>query len=114
MIRLKMIIQYNINKVVAKISALSSNKIDKYKNLTGEEILPSNRKQIIEQAKITYSVLGKLFEKQIKITEDQGKKQDEAFKDLKPEEQIKLVKGIFPKGYKNVEIKKRNKYNQKI
>ena len=114
MIRLKMIIQYNINKVVAKISALSSNKIDKYKNLTGEEILPSNRKQIIEQAKITYSPLGKLFEKQIKITEDQGKKQDDAFKDLKPGEQTKLVKGIFPKGYKNVEIKKRNKYNQKI
>ena len=44
MIRLKMIIQYDINKVAAKISALSSNKIGKYKNLTGEEILPSNRK----------------------------------------------------------------------
>ena len=34
--------------------------------LTGEEILPSNRQQIIEQAKVTYSPLGKAFEKQIK------------------------------------------------
>ena len=39
----------------AKISVLSSGKIDKYEYLTGEEILPSNQKQIIEQAKFTYS-----------------------------------------------------------
>ena len=32
----------------AKISALSSGRIDKYKYLTGEEILPSNQRQIIE------------------------------------------------------------------
>ena len=54
--------------------ALSSGKIDKYKYLTGEKILPSNKKQIIEQAKFTYSSLGKAFEKQTKTTEDQGKK----------------------------------------
>ena len=54
--------------------ALSSGKIDKYKYLTGEEILPSNKKQIIEQAKFTYSSLGKAFEKQTKTIEDQGKK----------------------------------------
>ena len=53
--------------------ALSSGKIDKYKYLTGEEILP-NKKQIIEQAKFTYSSLGKAFEKQTKTIEDQGKK----------------------------------------
>ena len=41
--------------------------------LTGEEILPSNQKQIIEQAKFTYSPLGKAFEKQIKTLEDEGK-----------------------------------------
>ena len=29
-----------------------------------EEILPLNQKQIIEQAKFTYSPLGKAFEKQ--------------------------------------------------
>ena len=40
-------LQYNINREVAKISTLSSGKIDKYEYLTGEEILPSNQRQII-------------------------------------------------------------------
>ena len=66
-------LQYDINREAAKISALSSNKIGKYEYLTGEEILPSNQKQIIEQAKFTYSSLGKALEKQIKKIEDQGK-----------------------------------------
>ena len=54
-------LQYDINREAAKISALSSGKIDKYEYLTGEEILPSNQKQIIEQAKFTYSPLGKAY-----------------------------------------------------
>ena len=33
-------LHYDINREAAKISALSSSKIDKYKHLTGEEILP--------------------------------------------------------------------------
>ena len=33
-------LQYDINKEVAKISALSSRKIDKYEFLTGKEFLP--------------------------------------------------------------------------
>ena len=68
-------LQYDINREAAKISALSSGKIHKYEYLTGEEILPSNQQQIIEQAKFTYSPLGKAFEKQIKTIEDQGEKQ---------------------------------------
>ena len=79
-------LQYDINRKAAKISALSSGKIDKYEYLTGEEILPSNQQQIIEQAKFTYSPLGKAFEKQTKTTEDQGKKQVDALADLKPKE----------------------------
>ena len=67
-------LQYDINREAAKISALSSGKIDKYEYLTGEDISPSNQKQIIEQAKFTYSPLGKAFEKQIKSIEDQGEK----------------------------------------
>ena len=35
-------LQYDINRGVAKISALSSGKIDKYEFLTGEDILPSD------------------------------------------------------------------------
>ena len=38
---------------------LSSGKTNKYKYLTGEEILPSNQKQIIGHSKITYFPLGK-------------------------------------------------------
>ena len=52
-------LQYNINREAAKISALSSGKIDKYEYLTGKEILPSNQQQIIEQTKFTHSLLGK-------------------------------------------------------
>ena len=41
-------LEYYINREAAKISALSSGKIDKYEYLTSEEILPSNQRQIIE------------------------------------------------------------------
>ena len=51
-------LQYDINREVVKISALS---------------------------------LGKAFEKQIKTIEDQGKKQVDALKDLKPKEQTKPI-----------------------
>ena len=66
-------LQYDINREAAKISALSSGKIRKYKYLTGEDILPSNQQQIIEQARFTFSSLGKAFEKQLKTIKDQGK-----------------------------------------
>ena len=66
-------LQYDINREAAKISALSSGEIRKYECLTGEDILPSNQQQIIEQARFTYSPLGKAFDKQIKTIEDQGK-----------------------------------------
>ena len=46
------------------ILALSSGKINKYKLLTGEEVLPSDQSRIIGQAKFTYSPLGKAFVKQ--------------------------------------------------
>ena len=44
-------LQYDFYREAAKISTLSSGKIDKYEYLTGEEILPSNQRQIIELAK---------------------------------------------------------------
>ena len=56
-------LQYDNHKEAAKILALSSGKTDKYEYLTGEEILPSNQKQIIEQAKFTYSPLGKVLKR---------------------------------------------------
>ena len=70
-------LQYVINREAAKISALSSGKIDKCEYLTGEEILPSDQRRVIEQAKLTYSPLGKALEKQQqqkkKTIEDPGK-----------------------------------------
>ena len=74
-------LQYDINREAVKISALSSGKIHKYEYFTGEDILPSNQQQI-EQARFTYSALGKAFEKQIKTIEDQGKKQVDALNTL--------------------------------
>ena len=63
-------IHFDINRESAKISALSSGKIDTYEYLTGEEILPSNQQQMIEQAKMTYSPSGKALEKQTKTIKD--------------------------------------------
>ena len=68
-------LQYDINRKAAKISALSSVKIHKYEYVIGEDILASNQQEIIQQARFTYSALGKVFEKQIKTIEDQRKKQ---------------------------------------
>ena len=80
-------LQYDINREAAKISALSSSKIHKYEYLTGEDILPSNQQQIIEQTRFTYSPLRKALEKQIKLIEDKGEKQIDALEGLKPKEQ---------------------------
>ena len=80
-------LQYDINREAAKISALSSGKLDKYEYLTSEEILSSNQQQLIQQAKFNYSPLGKALEKQVKTIKDQGEKQVKAIQDNK-----KLVK----------------------
>ena len=74
-------LQYHINR--EKISALSFGKIDKYGYLTGEEILPSNQRQIVEQTKFIYSPLGKTLEKQTKTIEDQRAKQIDAITNQK-------------------------------
>ena len=77
-------LQYDINRKAAKISALSSGKIDKYEYLTGEQISLSHQKQIIEQAKCTCSPLGKSFEKQAKTIEDKKKQVDALKKNQYP------------------------------
>ena len=111
----------DINREAAKISALSSGKINKYEYLTGEEILPSNQQQIIEQAKFTYSPFGKAFEKQIKIIKDQGEKQKKAIQDNK--EQLvninndddyknKLLLSRERKIFKNIYIKRLDKIKE--
>ena len=54
-------IKNNINREAAKISALSSGKIDKYEYPTGEELLPSDQSRIIQEATFIYFPLGKVF-----------------------------------------------------
>ena len=75
-------LKYFVNRKSAKISSLSSGKIDKYEFLTGEKILPSIQRQIIKQAKFAYSPLGKTFEKQTE-------KQVGAIKSLEPSNKLK-------------------------
>ena len=99
-------LQYDINREAAKISALSSGKIHKYEYLTGEEILPSNQQQIIEQAKFSYSPLGKAFEKQTKTIEDQGEKQVEALNTLKSNNKLTIEDAIPEDALNNDEAKK--------
>ena len=50
-------------------------------------------KNIIEQAKFTYSPLRKAFEKQTKTIEDQGQKQNDSLNTLKPQK-LKQLKAI--------------------
>ena len=67
---------------------MSSKKFNKYEYLTGEEILLSNEKQMIEQANFTYYPLGRAFEKQIKTIEVQGEKQIKA---IQNQGQVKTI-----------------------
>ena len=90
-------LQHDINIEAAKISALLSDKIRKYEYLTCKDILPSNKQQIIEQAKFTYSPLGKAFEKQIKTIEDQGEKQVKALNTLKSDNKKLTIEDVIPK-----------------
>ena len=78
---------------------MSSGKIDKFEYLTDEEILPYDQSRTTEQAKFTYSPLGKAFEKQMKTIEDQIIKQEEI------KEDVKSTEGIFPKYMRTNEIK---------
>ena len=70
--------QYDIIREAAKISTLSSGKIDNYEYFTGEEILPTDQSIVIEQVTFTYSLTENALEKQIKTIEDQGEKQIKA------------------------------------
>ena len=92
MIRLEM---KNCNKLLTK----KQQKYQRYYlkkliNLTSEEILPSNQRRIIEQAKFVYYALEKLFEKQTG-------KQVNATKSLDPSNTLNLIVGIFPQNVMN-------------
>ena len=56
--------QYDLDRKVAKIPAFSSNNLDKYEYLTGEDL--SLNPSTVEQSKFEYSPLGKIFNKGLK------------------------------------------------
>ena len=53
--------QYDLDREAAKISAFSSNNLDKYEYLTGEDL--DLKPSTVEQAKFKYSLLVKIFNK---------------------------------------------------
>ena len=96
--------QYDLDRKAAKISALSSNNLDKYEYLTGEDL--GLKPNTIEQARFEYSPLGKIFNKglseddkkeglfkRLKNIEDKYEKQLQAIK-YQGEKQLKELKNI--------------------
>ena len=82
--------QYDLDRKAAKIFALSSNNLDKYEYLTGEDL--GLKPSTVEQTRFEYSPLGKFFNKG--LSEDD--KKEGLFKRLKNienknEEQLKLL-----------------------
>ena len=68
-------LQYDINREAEKISASSSGKIRWCEYITGEEILPSDQRKVIEQANFAYPPLGKTLEKQKRLKFKEKNKQ---------------------------------------
>ena len=85
-------LQCAVNREAAEISALSSEKNDKYEYLIGEEILPSNRRQIKEKAEFAYSHWRKALEKQTEKHVGALKSLDFSHKN----NELKQIGGIFP------------------
>ena len=89
--------QYDLDREAAKIFALSSNNLDKYELLTGEDL--GYKPSTVEQAKSQYSPLGKIFNK--------GLSQED-----KKEGLLKRLKNNEDKNEKPLEVK--NKANENI
>ena len=82
--------QYDLDRKAAKISALSSNNLDKYEYLTGKDL--GLKPSTVEQAKFEYSPLGKIFNKGLD-KDDQKEGLLKRLKNIedKNEEQSKLL-----------------------
>ena len=99
--------QYDLDRKAAKISALSSNNLDKYEYLTGEDL--GLKPSTVEQTKFEYSPLGKIFNKGL----DKDDQKEGLFKRLKniedksenqSEKQLDAIKNmnISPKPLKTI------------
>ena len=77
--------QNDLDRKAAKISALSSNNLDKYEYLTGEDL--GLKPSTIEQTKFEYSPLGKIFNKEL----SEGDKKEGIFKRLENIKDTNLI-----------------------
>ena len=111
--------QYDLDREAAKISALSSNNLDKYELLTGEDL--NLKPSTVEQAKCEYAPLRKIFNKglneydkkevllkklkniedknkqQLKVIKDQGGKQLEQLKNIDKSKTLEIIDKISKK-----------------
>ena len=79
--------QHNVDREVAKISALTSNNLDKYELLTGEDL--GLKPSTTEQAKFEYSPLGKIFNKGLSQDDKKRRNFKETRGNIKEEELAK-------------------------
>ena len=86
--------QYDLDRKATKISALSSNNLDKYENLTGEDL--GLKPSTVEQTKFEYSPLCRVFNKGL-----EKKKRKKGL--LK---RLKILKAKIKNSYKQLKIKK--------
>ena len=97
--------QYDLDRKAAKISALSSNNLDKYEYLTGEDL--GLKPSTVERAKFEYSPFGKIFNrglekndqkeeffKRLKNIEGKNEAQLTAIKDQGKKKQLDAIKNI--------------------
>ena len=111
--------QCDLDRKAAKISALSSNNLDKYEYLTGEDL--GLKPSTAEQTKFEYSPLSKIFnkglsdddkkeglfkrleniknknEEQLQATKDQGQKQFQKLKYIEESKTLKVIGKISKK-----------------
>ena len=116
--------QYDLDREAAKISALSSNNLDKYEYLTGEDL--GLKPSTVEKAKFEYSPLGKIFnkglskedekeglleklkniedknDKQLQVIKDQGGKQLEQLKNIYKSKTLEVIDKISKKMMKQI------------
>ena len=84
--------QYDLDRKAAKISALSSNNVDKYEYLTGEDL--DLKQSTVEQVKFEYSPLGKIFNKGLDKDDDKKEGLLERLKNIEErnKEELKAIK----------------------
>ena len=111
--------QYDLDREAAKISTLSSDELEKYEYLTGEDL--GYKPDVIQKAKFEYSPLGKVFNKgldesdkrevllkRLKNIEGKNKDQLDAIRN-QGEKQSDVVKNQGEKQLNAIEEKKENK-----